>query len=382
MRSLRVLAVWAGAAAFFAGAVALVGSGGIRDRHTFAPGSVFNESKAGLSLAFRYLAKRSSRAEGRGAPVSVLAKRVGPESLSPNAVLFRLRPQRPGISESAEKSSRLLTRAEEAWVRAGGRLVLGLVDDYGPARLSAARHTGPIKKVFPVWPGVRTIVPAGDLHAISGPAADEAVSLFARGSEPVVSRISDGRGEVLLLAAPEVLENESLGKGDHLGLLEAVAETGRPIIFDEWVHGLDMEEGLLEQLLEWGLGPTLVCVALSLALVLWRGRTRLGPEEEDAPEARSEAVDLVDSMAQLYDRALSRRDAAHLHLEGLRRAVSLRTGLTGADLAKRLEVLLGGFTPRAGGEGELAPSEFLRSLGAVNEGYRRLYEHAHPRRRP
>jgi hypothetical protein len=382
MRSLRALAVWAGAAAFFAGAVALVGDGGIRDRHTFSPGSAFNESKAGLSLAFRYLDERSSRAEGRGAPVSVLARRVGAESLSPNAVLFRLRPQRPPFSEPTEESSRLLTRAEEAWVRAGGRLVLGLVEDYGPVRVAAARHTAPIKKVFPVWPGVRRIVPAGELRAISGPLLGEAVCLFARGSEPVVSRISDGRGEVLLLAVPEVFENESLGKGDHLGLLEAVAEAGRPVVFDEWVHGLDTEEGLLEQLLEWGLGPSFVCAASFLALVLWRARTRLGPEEENPPEARSEAVDLVDSMAQLYDRTLSRRDAADLHLEGFRRAVSLRTGLTGANLAKRLDALLAGFTPRAGGEADLAPSEFLRSLGAVNEGYRRLYEHAHPRRRP
>jgi hypothetical protein len=380
MSSLRVLVVWAGGAGFFVGALALVGVGGTRDLHTFSRGSVFNESPTGLSVAHRYLADRASRPEGHGSPVSVLARRVGGESLASDAVLFRLRPQRRPTAEPAGESVRLLTRAEEDWVLGGGRLVLGLGEDYGPARISSGRQTAPIGKIFPIWPAVRTIIPSGPLHALSGAVIDQAVCLFARATEPVLARITKGRGEVVLLAAPEILENASLAKGHHLGLLEALAASGRPVVFDEWVHGLERDEGLLAQLLEWGLGPTLVCATLVLALVLWRGRTRLGPEEEEAPEARSEAVDLVDSMAQLYDRALSRRDAAQLYAEGFRRAVALRTGLSGAALSRRAEGLLGGYSPKAAAE--LAPSEFLRALAAVNEGYRRLHEHAHPRKRP
>jgi hypothetical protein len=191
-----------------------------------------------------------------------------------------------------------------------------------------------------------------------------------------------GRGEVLLLTAPQLLENERLAAADHLALLEALAGEERPVVFDEWAHGLGQDESLLALMLEWGLGPALVVAALTFILLLWRSRTRLGPEEDDTEEERSEAVDLVDSLAQLYDRALSRREATSLHLRGFRQAVSLRTGLKGAALERRARELLDDAAALPVGEREIPASAFLRTLQAVNDGYRRLDEHAHTRRRP
>jgi hypothetical protein len=197
----------------------------------------------------------------------------------------------------------------------------------------------------------------------------------------LLSRLVVGRGEVWVLTAPGLLENGRLAMADHLGLLEALAGSGRPILFDEWVHGLGQDESLLALMLEWGLGPALVAAALAFVLLLWRHRKRLGPEEAAVAEERSEAVDLVDSLAQLYDRALSRREAAALHLQGFRKAVSLRTGLRGAALEQRTRTLLDDAALLPAGERELPASGFLRILHAVNDGYRRLDEHAHTRRR-
>ena len=106
------------------------------------------------------------------------------------------------------------------------------------------------------------------------------------------------------------------------------------------------------------------------------------PEEDDTTEERSEAVDLVDSLAQLYDRALTRREATALHQDGFRRAVGLRTALRGAALERRTRELLGAAEALPGGAAEIPTSAFLRALAAVNNGYRRLHEHAHTRRRP
>ena len=190
----------------------------------------------------------------------------------------------------------------------------------------------------------------------------------------------------MLLALPEVLQNDSLGKDDHLRLLVALAGEQRPVLFDEWAHGLGARGRLLRALLEWGFGPFLVLWGLGFATWLWRGRHSVGDPDPDPAEGRSEAVDLVDSLAQLYDRALSRREAAQLYRESFEKAVAARTGLRGRALARRMGEFLGAkggavaSAPGSRGK-DLAPSEFLRELHTVGDAFRRLHEHAHSRRR-
>jgi hypothetical protein len=286
-----------------------------------------------------------------------------------------------GGAEVAAAPARFLTHQEEAWVRDGGRLVLGLDADYGPLWVEEGLGGGSVRKVFPLWPGVAALHLGEADRRLSGATMELAHTVFVQGDAPLLSRLVIGKGEVFLLAAPELLENGQIASGDHLALLEALAGVGRPVAFDEWAHSLGQDEGLVELLLDWSLGPALLLAALAFALALWRGRSRLGPEEDDATEERSEAVDLVDSLAQLYDRALSRREAAVLHMDGFRRSVGLRTGLRGAALERRTQELLGAAEPLPAGGAEMPTPAFLRALTAVNDGYRRLHEHAHSRRR-
>ncbi|HEX9185605.1 MAG TPA: hypothetical protein VGB87_00940 [Vicinamibacteria bacterium] len=406
--------------AFAAGALYVADAGGKRGGG-FAAGSVFNETPDGASMAFRYLGERARETGGR-AP-AVLDQRLAPGRLPADAVLFRIRPRppratsevgeegsesddpqpreaRPGDAEPGDtppdgpkakvrkpgprraSSAPLLSSAEEAWVRGGGRLVLAVASSHGPLEVRTSRAAGPPRKTFPAFPGVRSLAPPPAPRALHGPLADEAHTVFAIGASRVLSRLPLGRGEVLLLAAPEVLENGRLAHADHLRLLEALAPPSRPVAFDEWAHGLGQEGGLPRLLLEWGFGPALLTGALAFGLVLWRSRSRLGPPEEDEAEARSEAVDLVSSLAHLYDGALSRREAAAMHLEGLKRAVALRTSLSGKALEARTRALVGEGLPPLPATGEIPAVELKRRIAAVNEGHRRLHEHAHPRRRP
>jgi hypothetical protein len=272
-----------------------------------------------------------------------------------------------------------LTSAEESWVRGGGRLVLGLDDDYGPLSWAERGGGAPLRKVFPAWPGVRTLAPGDSSGAASGLPLESATTVFARGDVAAIARLTLGRGEVLVLTVPAVLENARLAQADHLRLLEAIAEE-RPVLFDEWAHGYGADPGTLALLLQWGFGPSLVTGAVAFALLLWRGRTRLGAVEAPPAEARSEAVELVDSLAQLYRRALTRREALALHLENLRATAAMRSGLRGQALDRRVGELTLGALPPLAGTGDLAPSQFLRGLSAVNEGYRRLRQHADTRR--
>ena len=396
MKPPRSALLWLSALAFTAGALALVDEGPERAEGAFEAGSVFNETPEGLSLAYRYLRERE-QAQRKDAGALVLSRRLGASTLPPDGVLFRMRPRIlpvPRNDEDAEDDaaedaagppaapSPFLAPREEAWVRDGGRLVLGLDADYGPLSVGAGEGGGAVRKVFPLWPGVASLEPGEADRRISGGAMELAHAVFVQESSPLLSRLMIGKGEVLLLAVPELLENGQLAEADHLGLLEALAGVGRPVAFDEWTHGLGQDEGLVGLLLDWHLSPALLVAALAFALALWRGRSRLGPEEDDTTEERSEAVDLVDSLAQLYDRALTRREATVLHQDGFRRAVGLRTGLRGAALERRTQELLGAAEPLPAGAAEIPASAFLRALSAVNNGYRRLHEHAHTRRRP
>jgi hypothetical protein len=275
----------------------------------------------------------------------------------------------------------LLDPEERRFIAGGGRLLLAAAEDYGPLRVAGTARRGALLKVFPVWPGVRSVVTKAETRALSGLPVADAVTLFARGTAPILSRLALGRGEVLLFALPEVFENAALAEADHLRLLVAIVGEGRPVYFDEWAHGLDRQESLVGLLLAWGFGPALLVALLAFALWLWRGRARAGPEERDPVRSRSEAVDLVDSLAQLYDRALRRCEAVRLYRDHFAKAVSLQTGLRGRALDQRVEALAGREAARLRGGPEIPPSEFARLLRAIGDGYRRLHEHVHPHRR-
>jgi hypothetical protein len=341
---------WAGALAYFVAALWWVrGQPGAREQ-VFPAGSVFNTAPEGVSLARRYLASRAGR-RGGPARVAALERPVGEMGPEANAVVLRVRPGPERLT--------LLTSAERGWVERGGRLVLALNTGYGPVQVAPPPAGAAPDKVFPALAGVRRIEPPVARTLGQGLPLD-AHALFAAGGQPVLARWPLGAGDVLMLSAPEAIENGALGKADHLRLLDALAGSGRPVYFDEHVHGVESRPGVLDLLASWGLGPALALLAVAALALLWRERARLGPAEDDHRERRTEAVDLLDSLALLYDRALSPAQALRLYRRGLERQVGQQTGLKGDALARRVDDLTGG-----GGD----------TLAALNDGYRRT-QHA------
>ena len=364
MRAILLL----GIAAFFVAGLAWLARdpAGVETRE---PGSTFETAPGGASLAFAYLGERAG-----GAPVRRLTGPLRASEIEADAVVFRLRPRGHALAAPAGGAA----RREVEWIRGGGRLVLALAEAWAGVGIEPGRSGGAVRKVHPLLAGVAVLQPSSD-RVLAGPEAERAVALFARGDSPVVARAPLGRGDVVLLSAPEVLENERLPAADHLRLLEALAGAGRPVYFDERVHGVDRDRGTFELLLGWNLGPALLLLAVSGLTILWRGRTRVGPPDEPAEDSRTDAVDLVDSLAQLYDRALRRDEAAGLYHSALRRAVSLRTGLKGRALDERVRRLTGGLAPpRRSGKKDMAAREFHDALGRINRAFGGL-SHGHSR---
>jgi hypothetical protein len=371
-------------------------------REVFDHGSIFNTGDEGLSLAYGYLRAREAGSEA----VATLRQRADPVSLPARAVLFRVRPSvvpflLPEEEEEEEKDGKdakdkkdgkekpekdqkaakpkedkqavpLLTAGEEAWVRGGGRLVLAIDEVYGPLWIDEIKKSPAVRKVFPLWPGLVRFQPAGHT-VLTGPALAAAHAVVLAGEAPIVARIPLGTGEVFLLSCPEILQNKLLGKGDHLALLEALAGVAerRPVRFDERAHGLGDTAGVVETLGNWGLGPLLLLGFLGAVAGVWRAGVRIGPADREDRDTRSEAVELLDSLADLYDRALDPADALRLYRESFAQTVAAETGLRGPALEARVQQLLQAAGPTSG---ELSRERFDHALATLNQAFGRLQD--------
>ena len=369
---------WAPAFAFLAYlAAALIWLG--RDpalrRTAYDSGSSLGTGDDGASLARGYLAQRGGRA-------SALLRPLAGEGLPRDAVVFRLDPQHraaiepreeaggePGISDSGisdsgisdagisdagisfgtlgrrgarsqvadrahagPAASTVLTSDEDDFVRAGGRLVLAIPGELIPDGAAA-------RKTAPALAGVSRLSPAAP-RALPAAALVDATPVFEHGEAPSVAVRSLGKGDVWFFSEPDLFLNARLGEADHLMALIALA-AGRPVLFDEAAHGLRDDSGILGLLRRWGFGPALLFAALALGAAFWRAAATVGPPDDGFRDLRSEAVELVDSMAALYRRSLSPAEALQLYRGRLVHEIALRRGVS----ERRAEALLPELAP-------------------------------------
>ena len=377
----RAYLPWVAVGVYFLAVFIWMGRDRRLTREAFEPCSTRNTSPEGLSLAFKYLRERARLAGG--GRVELLTRPFERAALEADAVLFRVRPSMRSLLEglwtepkdekgsTREAAGRFLTAAEESWIHDGGRLVLALDEGCGELEVVPS-GSGAVRKVYPIWPGVEELRPAPQ-RALAGGALDWMHGVFAVGQEPLVARRRLGEGELFVMSCPEIFQNGRIGRGDHLALLEELSGGGRPVYFDEYVHGLARGRGVLEIAKRAGLGPLVSLLVLTALAAYWRRRTRVGPEEDPYRETRVESVDFVDSLAQLYNRALRRRRAISLYHGALVRSVSVQTGLRGEALDAKVDGLAQGMRPpRPGRKRDIGAQEFRRALKAINKAFRRL----------
>ncbi|MBI4616551.1 MAG: hypothetical protein HY720_23275 [Planctomycetes bacterium] len=366
MNAMRRALPWLAAAAYFAGTVAWLARDPRVAKEVFDEDSIHNTGGPGSSLAYGYLRRRLGADR-----VRELTRPLERSGVAPDAVVFRLGPEPAGRT--------FLDTHQEDFARGGGRLVLALEEgDYGDLEVGS-RDAGEIEKVAPVWPGVERIVAKGQ-HVLSGPALSRGQAVLVRGDDIFAARFPMGEGEVLVFASPVIFRNAGLAEGDHLALLSALAGTGRPVYFDEAAHGLASEIGPVEILRDWGLGPLVALAALTGTILFWRRASRVGLPDHGPGETRTEAVELVDSLAGLYHRALSPQDALRLHRKNLEREVATAFGLSGAALEAKMRELLTGPAPsQAPPSGKKSRPRrargrraFRHELDRMNQAYRMI----------
>jgi hypothetical protein len=329
-------------ALFVAAAVAWLGREASTRRGMFPAGSSLEAGPEGASLARAYLERTGRHPQTLKVPLSQAA-------LPPGTVLLRLdvagnRDAPPAAMQAdggrSPAKAPALSAAEEEFVRAGGRLVLAIAGEpeSGSVAVRGQRRPGP-RKVSPLLPGVQDLRPEKP-RLLPAAALVDAQPVFEHGETPSVARTLLGAGEVWWLAEPELLLNAHLGEGDHLALLLALC-AGRAPVFDESVHGLGSQTGLFDLLQRWGLGPALLLLALAALASFWRRARTIGPPADPFADPRSESVELVDSLAALYRRALQPAEAVELYRHLVVRELATTLGIP----EKRAETVLAGRVP-------------------------------------
>jgi hypothetical protein len=313
-----------------------------------------NTSDSGVSQAYAYLGRRGKAA--------MLTRPLGRDPIESNAVVFRLSHDLPIFFDPEDldenefgpprpREKPLLSDAEDAFVRNGGRMIIGAHDGMLTTGTPTVKDAA---KVFPIWPGVDALhVP--ELTSAFFELRPRMHAVFVAGDKVIVARERIGDGDLYVVAWPEIFQNELLATAHHLPLLVALAGK-RPVYFDEVLHGIVSGDGALELMKDWNLGAFLVMLCVIAVLVFWRAGRRVGPPEDDHREMRSDAIDLVRSLAALYRDVTKPSEALRLYHESLTRTVAHTSGLRGDALRKRVDDLTGG----------------RRTMEAINEGFQKL----------
>jgi hypothetical protein len=371
---------------FFLGAIAVyfvavllwVGGDKRVSKHAYGDFSISNSGEKGLSLASKYLVRVGRR-------VGPLTLAVNDRNVEPRAVVFRVgtpftafameeldeTPKKRKKDEKPKPRTHyvtpLLTDEEDAWVRAGGRLIIASEERHRSLDVGAAPDKV-AKKVFPLWPGIDQL-DLPESRAVGGEALRKAHAVYATDDKNIVARIVDGAGDVIVFGVPEALDNEHLAK--NLPFLVALTGGARRVYFDETIHGMSTGEGMLALLKEWKLGPFLLLLLIIAATIFWRGGARIGIPDDEFRDTRSDAIDLVASLGALYDRSMTKGEALAAYHRELTRAVAASSGLRGEALHKRVSEMTGGVGPSWKHE-QITNEEFQQMLASLNAAFARL----------
>lgn len=183
-----------------------------------------------------------------------------------------------------------------------------------------------------------------DYAQLLGPAA-ALEPVVACGDGLLVGHARSSAGpEIFVIADPDVLNNQGLGRGDHaalVGQLFLQRLEARGVVFDETIHGFIRSRGLLAEAFRLPLLPAVLQAFVLLGIVLWAGMGRFG-KPLPAPGGLAAGKDvLIDNTASLLGSGGHAADSvARYHRQTVRTlaaALFLPADLPDPEVRRRLE---------------------------------------------
>ncbi len=205
---------------------------------------------------------------------------------------------------------------------------------------------------------VRTLVPAQPSRYVQGvervvtkvraflelPPGAVPLLIDEKFDKPVAALLPYGQGRVIIIGAPSLAMNRSLGVADNAqfwhSLFSAVATTG-PIAFDEFHHGFTGERSMGEFAARYGLH--FAVGQLLLGVMLWAlALKRFGSPHAPDEELRVGSTDALFATSRLYREGRHHGHAASSILRHLAADFAVKAGVSGrlepAEIGAALEV--------------------------------------------
>ena len=321
-----------------AGVSALVGGNREDDREERPNPSTYNAKATGSKGLYLWLQRLGFQVRRWERPLTHLPREAG--------VVLALGP-RISLEEPELK-------ALEAWVRAGGVLVLaddtvgapvpGLWAGAAAAAFGLEAHPGEkpgaMRPTFPspYAAGVEVIEPTGWVR-FSRKLPEGWAPLFVDRSGDVLLIRRLGGGRLIALADPGILSNARLDVAGHarlaLNIVQAHAKGGL-VLVDEFHHGYGHEGGFFRYLKGTAVPWILVQAGLVFLVILVGWGTRFGAPVPVAEGGRTSSLEYVGALGDLYRRAGTRRLAVEAMARSFRRKLTETLGTRPGEEAARL----------------------------------------------
>jgi hypothetical protein len=171
--------------------------------------------------------------------------------------------------------------------------------DEKDARASTIPHQSPSshpvspEKTPPKRPAVSR--PSGRIRAPLEPEGDP---------ETVAAVFPIGMGRLVVLADARLAQNRLVGQADNPVLVaHLLADTGKPVVFDEFYHGLTIRSNPFWLLSRFPYGILAASVLAATIVVGWRAFRFLGPPLPPRPVSRRTLSEYIEAMARLLNRS-------------------------------------------------------------------------------
>lgn len=179
-------------------------------------------------------------------------------------------------------------------------------------------------------------------------ASDDLEPLVTCGEGILAARLTgDGAPlDLVLLADPDLLNNQGIGRADHALLVQRlfVDHFGSDsIVIDETVHGFVRSSGLLREMFRFPLAFAVIHGVLLIGLVLWAGLGRFGKPRSSGSALDSGRQVLIDNTAKLLNVAGHSHRSLQSYFRQTVTAVAAHylvpSDLTGDRLLRRLDAI-------------------------------------------
>jgi hypothetical protein len=225
--------------------------------------------------------------------------------------------------------------------------------------------------------------PVGSLQIIENAStvavAGRLVSSLSGSSRTLVALYALGRGRIAVVSDPTLFLNFAVGKGDNAVLAAHLfARFGRPVIFDEFYHGLTVRGNPVWLFTRRPYNLLVVLVLLAAGVWVWRGAVHLGPPLPERLTKRRTLREYVEAMANIFHRGRCRAFVLKEVRDGTLWALRRRLNLSPAKESPRaIAQALARKDPDAAERLTRAIDEIDALLGSSSRpGERAVVEHA------